>query len=284
MPVTGRQFARHGGHTTCFSLRTSQGLIVVDAGTGIIALADRLKREAKLPPITLLFTHFHLDHVIGLPLFHPIYRPEARITMLADPARTEAWRQTLKTLVGRPYWPVALLDCPARIRLRNLPASRSSMLCHGVRISWCPVRHPQQCLAYRLETADGRIVIATDREPGQARLDERFLEFCRGADVLIVDAQYAPRERAAHRGWGHGTWEEGVAIAREAGVGELILTHHDRYRTDAQLAAIVRQARRRFPKTRAAYDGLILYIENIKEENAEPSPHQTRLRGGSRVR
>ncbi len=257
-PVSGRGFVRHGGRTTCFSLRTTRGLIVVDAGTGISALSDSLARETRPPPITLLFTHFHLDHVIGLPLFQPLYRPEARITIMADPARREDWKPALKTLVDAPYWPAPLAGCPARIRLQDLPAGRATLLVHGVRIAWCPVRHPQQCLAYRLETSGGGIVIATDREPGDAGLDRRFLEFCRGADVLIFDAQYTPRERAAHRGWGHGTWEEGVATARSAGVGELILTHHDRQRTDAQLDAIVRQARRRFPWTRAARDGLTL--------------------------
>jgi phosphoribosyl 1,2-cyclic phosphodiesterase len=258
MPVAGRQFAGHGAQTTCFSLRTPQGLLVVDAGTGIISLSDHLKQEKALPPITLLFTHFHLDHVIGLPLFNPIYRPDARITIMADPQRTGKWQRSLETIVAPPYWPVPLADYPARIRLRNLPSGRAAMIRHGIHIAWCPVWHPQQCLAYRLTTAGRSIVIATDHEAGNPRLDERFLRFCRDADVLIYDAQYTPRELAAHRGWGHGAWREAVAIAREAQAGELILTHHDRYHTDAQLDAMVRQARRIFPRTRAAREGMTL--------------------------
>ena len=260
MPVDGRQFARYGTQTTCFSLRTPQGLIVVDAGTGIISLSDRLQREAELPPITMLFTHFHLDHVIGLPLFQPLYRPQARITMMANPNRPGDWKRSLTTLIGKPYWPVSLPNCGARIRLQDLPAGRSAMRRHGLRISWCPVRHPQQCLAYRFDTANGRIVIATDHETGNSRLDENFLRFCRGADVLIIDAQYTPRELPAHRGWGHGSWLQAAAIAREAQVGELILTHHDRYRTDVHLDAIIRKARRLFPRTRAAREGMTLTV------------------------
>lgn len=258
MPVAGRPFARHGAQTTCCSLRTPRGLIVVDAGTGIIALSDRLQCETALPPITILFTHFHLDHVIGLPLFQPIYRPGARITIMADPGRPDDWKRSLRTLIGRPYWPVNLADCRARPRLRDLPAGRSTMTLHGLRVSWQPVRHPQSCLAYRFDSPGGGIVMATDYEPGHAGLDERFLNFCRGADILIVDAQYTPREKIQHRGWGHGCWRDAAAIAREAKVGELILTHHDRYRTDAQLDAIVRNARRLFPRTRAARDGMTL--------------------------
>jgi ribonuclease BN (tRNA processing enzyme) len=161
-------------------------------------------------------------------------------------------------LVAPPFWPVKLAQSRARLRLEDLPTDRAVMFRHGARIAWCPVRHPQQCLAYRLECAGKSIVIATDHEIGDPRLDRRFLQFCGGADVLIIDAQYTPREKAAHIGWGHGTWREAAAIARAAGVGELILTHHDRQRTDAQIDAIVRQARRYFPRTRAAQAGLRL--------------------------
>jgi len=258
MPVTGRQFSRHGSHTTCFSLKTRQGLIVIDAGTGIISLADRLNKAKTLPPITILFTHFHLDHVIGLPLFKPLYRPQARVTFMADRDRPGDWTRSLKTLVGTPYWPVNLADCRAHIRFQDLPAKQTALQLYGIRVVWCPVWHPQQCLAYRLDTPDQSIVIATDHEHGIPRLDERFLQFCRGTDKLIIDAQYTPSELTAHRGWGHGSWHEATAIARKADVGELILTHHDRYHTDTDLDAIVRKARRHFPRTRAARDDMTL--------------------------
>ncbi len=256
MPVAGRQFARYGTQTTCFSLRTPQGLIVVDAGTGIISLSESLQHETELPPITMFFTHFHLDHVIGLPLFQPIYQPQARITMMGDPDRPGGWKRALTTLIGKPYWPVDLLDQRTSIRLQDLPAGRFTMLRHGIRIAWCQAWHPQQCMAYRLESNVSRIVIATDHETGNRQIDENFLSFCRGADMLIMDAQYTPRELTAHRGWGHGSWLTAATIAREAQVGELILTHHDRYRTDAHLDAIVRKARRLFPRTRASREGM----------------------------
>lgn len=258
MPVTGRNFVRYGGHTTCFSLNTRQGLIVIDAGTGIISLSDRLVKTKTLPPITLLFTHFHLDHVIGLPLFKPLCRPQTRITLMADPNRPGDWTQSLKTLINRPYWPVNLAECRARVRFKSLPSNRPALNLYGIRVSWCPVRHPQHCLAYRLDMSGKSIVIATDYEPGNPRLDERFLRFCFGTDILILDAQYTLREAAALRGWGHGTCQKATAIAREANAGELILTHHDRYRTDAQIDAMVRAARRHFSRTRAAREGMTL--------------------------
>lgn len=258
MSVSGRPFVRYGCHTTSFSLETEQGILVIDAGTGITALSDRLPKTGALPPITLLFTHFHLDHVVALPLFRPLYNARAQITLFADGRRDDPWRTTVQTIAGKPYWPVELRDSGARIRFQDLPDAADGLELHGVRVTWCPVRHPQQCLAYRLQTPERTIVIATDREHGHARMDDAFLAFCQDADVLIYDAQYLPAEYPAYRGWGHSTWEEGVRAAQEAGVRELILTHHDRDRSDDQLDAMVERAARLFPATRGAQEGLVV--------------------------
>lgn len=255
MPVAGRAFARYGTQTTCFSLRTDQGLLIIDAGTGLIALSERLARARHLPPITFVFTHFHLDHVMALPLFKPLYNLRARITFMADPRRPEHWPTTLKTLVGRPFWPVNLTACQAQIRFHDLPVARGFLDLYGIRLFWCPVRHPQQCLAYRLETPNGSVVVATDHEHGNRRREDALLKFCARADNLIYDAQYTPTEYPAHRGWGHSTWRTGARIARAAGVRRLFLTHHDRYRTDDEVADMVRQARRIFRHTAGARDG-----------------------------
>lgn len=254
--VSGRAFSRYGGETTCFSLTTRQGILIVDAGTGIIALGDQLMRQVDLPPITILFTHFHLDHVIGLPLFKPLHRQGASITLMADPHRKENWASALQSLCAPPFWPVALRRFGAVIRFQPLPRQRRRMRLYGAEIAWHPLRHPQQCIAYRLEIQQRSFVIATDHELDSDSADMTLPDFCRGADALIADAQYTSVEYAAHRGWGHGTWNACTRLAATAGVGELIITHHDYRRTDTQIDRLVRQARRRFPATRAAHTGL----------------------------
>jgi len=254
--VSGREFNRYGGETTCFSLATRQGILIVDAGTGIIALGDQLMRQGELPPITIMFTHFHLDHVIGLPLFKPLHRPGASITLMADPHRKENWSAALQTLFAPPFWPVALPRFGAAIRFQPLPRQSRCMRLYGAEIAWHPLRHPQQCLAYRLNIQQRSFVIATDHELDADSADETFPDFCRGTNVLIADAQYTSAEYATHRGWGHGTWAACARLAATAGVGELILTHHDYRRQDSQIDRLVCQARRLFPTTRAARSGM----------------------------
>jgi len=256
MAVAGRAFNRYGGETTCFSLVTRQGVLIIDAGTGIIALGDQLMRQSDLPPITILFTHFHLDHVIGLPLFKPLHHPGASITLMADPRRKENWTAALQKLLAPPFWPVALRRCGADIRFKPLPRQSRRMRLCGAEIAWHSLRHPQQCLAYRLNIQQRSLVIATDHELDADATDEAFPNFCRGADVLVADAQYTSVEYATHRGWGHGTWAACARLAATAGVNKLILTHHDYRRQDTQIDRLVRQAQRLFPATRAAHAGL----------------------------
>lgn len=256
MAVSGRAFNRYGGETTCFSLATRQGILIVDAGTGIIALGDQLMRQNDLTPITIMFTHFHMDHVIGLPLFKPLYRRGASITLMADPYRKENWPDCLRTLVAPPFWPLDLRHFGAAIRFQTLPRQSRRMRVYGIEIDWHPLRHPQQCQAYRLNINQRSFVIATDNELDADAANGAFTDFCRGASVLIADAQYTPAEYFTQRGWGHGTWAACARLAATAGVDKLILTHHDRRRTDTQIDCLVRQARRIFPATRAARDGM----------------------------
>jgi len=256
MAVSGRTFHRYGGETTCFSLATRQGILIVDAGTGIIALGDQLMRQSDLPPITIMFTHLHLDHVIGLPLFKPLYRRGASVTFMADPHRKENWPDCLRTLVAPPFWPLDLRHFGAAIRFQPLPRRNRRMRAYGIEIAWHPLRHPQQCLAYRLGIQQRSFVIATDNELDADVTGKEFTDFCRGASALIADAQYTPAEYSAHRGWGHGTWAACARLAANAGVGKLILTHHDRRRQDSQIERLVRHAKRIFPATCAARSGM----------------------------
>ncbi|MEI6970716.1 MAG: MBL fold metallo-hydrolase [bacterium] len=256
IPVSSRSVLRHGGNTTCFSLQTDKGFIVFDTGTGIASLSRELAGFAEPPPVTVLFTHFHLDHVIGLPSFAPIYNPRAWISFMADPNRKDDWRTTLRTLFSAPYWPGGLIESGAAKCFECLPSDRNSIEIYGTRISWCPVSHPQGCLSYKVECGDQVVVIATDHEHSDNA--SGFLEFCHGADVLVYDAMYTPEEYATRVGWGHGNWQQGVQIAIEAGIHELVLTHHAAERSDVEVDEIVRQSRAFFPRTRAATENMVL--------------------------
>lgn len=257
--VCGERFRKYGGSTSCFSIETDQGILILDAGSGIASLGHELCQRQILPPITILFTHFHLDHVIGLPAFQPFFRKDATMTLMANPATAGDWQRTLHTIIGKPFWPVGLSETGATLHFEDLPLSiQGPIELYGARISWCQTWHPQMSVSYRIETNGRVFVLATDREHGQPHLDSLLAEFCRGADVLIHDAQYTPAEYPSRCGWGHSTWEESVRVAAMAGVKSLILTSHDPDRSDQEVDQIVERARTMFPNTCAAAEHMMV--------------------------
>jgi ribonuclease BN (tRNA processing enzyme) len=258
IPACGTQYRIYGGNTTCYSVRTDKGVIIFDAGTGIGHVAAELANSAHAPHITLLFTHFHMDHVVGLPCFEPIYRKKTKINIMADPRRRDKWKHTLKAFMAKPYWPIALVDTEATMSLRDIPVNRDAMDLYGVRISWFRVPHPQQCLAYRIEMPDTSIVIATDVEYDCANIQTSFINFCRGVDYLIYDTHYTPEEYLEHKGWGHSSWRTGTRVAGYAGAGHLVMTHHAPSRTDKELQLIIGEAQDEFRNTILARENLLL--------------------------
>lgn len=259
--MSGDRFRRYGGHTPCISLQTASGLIILDAGTGISLLGEELAKRPALPPITILLTHVHLDHIQGLTAFEPLLQSGARITFMADSRVLGNWPKAVQTLMEKPFWPVSISGSKASIRYENLPAAEGRLNLYGIEISWESLHHPQGCTSYKLACFDQTVVLATDREPGLPSLDEAFKQFSRSADILIHDAQFTPEEFPERVGWGHSTWETAVQTALQAQAKTLVLTSHDPSRSDEEVDSIVEKAKRVFPNTLGAREGMVLDLE-----------------------
>ncbi len=128
-----------------------------------------------------------------------------------------------------------------------------------------PLYHPQECVAYRVE-ADGSVfVLATDTEPGSPFHDESVRRIAQDADVLVYDAQYTPKQVECERkGWGHSSWLEGTRIANACNVKNLLLFHHDPDHDDAFVDGLVEDARKEFPNSVGAAEGMELIIKNSR--------------------
>lgn len=254
-PVIRKPASAFGGNTPCATVTTARGsLIVVDAGTGFHDLGRRLAAEKRHPlRMSLLITHFHLDHLQGLPFFDPLYDPSTEIVFYSA-AEPDVLREHLGRLMGSPFFPVPFEATASRKEFRKIGGRRVRI--GGAAVSACPLNHPQGCVAYKIEEGGASIVFATDTEHPAEGVDGWLAEFSRGTSCLICDATFTPREYAAGKqGWGHSTWQEGAKLAAAAGVRRLVLSHFNREHADRDIRTIERLARRAFRATEAAREG-----------------------------
>lgn len=161
--------------------------------------------------------------------------------------------------MASPYFPVNLSAMSAVREFAEIAGGdRRTVGDTCVTARW--LNHPQGCLGFRFETPAGTIVYATDNEPGVPEFDRALRELAAGADVLVNDAQFTPEQLAERKGWGHSSWLEGVRLAKDAGVRNLVLFHHDPDSSDKMVDAILREAREQFENTWAASEGMVMTL------------------------
>lgn len=255
IPVPEADFLAYGGNTTCIEVRAGDTCLVIDAGTGARGLGTRLQEEsagASLQ-VNLLMTHFHWDHIQGLPYFLPLYTAANQVVFHSGlPA--EHLRRTLEGEMSRPYFPVDFESLPAKRAFVDL--NHSPIRSPDLSVRPFPLNHPQGATGYRIEAGGIVITHASDLEHGHAVLDQTLREHAQDADLLIYDAQYTPEEYVLRKGWGHSTWQEATRVACECNVKRLILFHHDPSHNDERMREIEQHAKQQFGNTEAAREGL----------------------------
>ncbi len=274
IPTPERRNSHYGGNTSCLELRLENGtLIILDCGSGIRALGKSLAREFGERPIQglIFLTHFHWDHIQGIPFFLPLYRKGNMFLFHSVEGKGREMTQAIEGQMSYPYFPV---DLSVMAAVRNFyDVGTTPINLNGAIISSAPLNHPQGCLAYRIEADGGVLVYATDTEPGSPEHDRALRELAFGADVIVYDAQYTPEQLAGEKKtWGHSSWLEGTRIARECGVKQLVLFHHDPDHDDAFVDGLVEQARRHFPNVCGAAEGMEIDVGRGKMEATASGP------------
>lgn len=252
-----------GGNTSCVEVRAADGTtLVLDTGTGARALGVALTAEAGGRPVHahVLFSHFHWDHLQGLPFFAPLYTPGNHVHFYAagtPPGGVPDGRlgALLQGQMCPPYFPVPFHEVGAATTATTLPEGEPFAI-GGLTVRPFPLYHPQGAHGFRIEFDGAAVVYATDYEHGLPSFDAGLRDVARGADLLISDAQFTPDEYALRRGWGHTTYAEAASVAEAAGVDRLVLFHHDPAHDDETMARIQTSARALFPATEIATEGL----------------------------
>lgn len=261
IPVSGPRFARTGGNTTTVVLEADGQRLILDGGTGLVALGQELGCTAI--DTTVLFTHVHWDHIQGVPFFAPLFHPGSRVCFAGARTPWGGIADSLQAQMRPPQFPVGLDAFNAELRFHDVDPGHAFEI-GPFRIEAAEMTHPNGVLVYRVHADEHTVVFATDVEHGD-QLDRRLVDFAAGADLLIHDAQYTAAEYRgeggpSRRGWGHSTWEDAVEVSTLGGVERLALFHHDPCRDDDGVARIEEHARERFAGSFAAREGEVVTL------------------------
>ena len=238
-----KALGKYGGNTSCIELvLPGNQHLIFDAGTGIRALGNALVQESPLRAAVFL-THFHWDHIQGMPFFKPIYIPGNEFHLYGPAESNEALLDTIAGQIGGPFFPISPDAFRASMRYNGVQEQELEAL--GIKITTLYVMHPGTTLGYRVDINGHSVVFAPDNElmpemvePELSGEAQRFADFAAGADLLIHDCQYSSLEYERYRGWGHSSAHSLGIVAAAAGVKSVLTFHHDPDHSDEDIDRI----------------------------------------------
>lgn len=238
IPVTGQSTVRWGGNTSCVEVN-APGLpsLIIDAGTGIRPSGERQVRREDRRAV-LLLSHLHIDHLIGLPFFLPMYAPSWELRLGIPAFTEEEAKQKLQKYLNGVFHPVRLREVPAELRFLPMTAGPCAHDLWGWKVEAIRLRHPGGCLGYRISAGGRSMVYLSDTQPfatpdrgvmagqGPSSAERQLIAFLRDADFVVYDTMYTRQEYLEHMDWGHSYPEYAIAICDAAQVKTLSLFHH----------------------------------------------------------
>ncbi len=253
VPSPGPATAKYGGNTSCVYVELENGRgLILDSGTGIRGLGKRLRHTEG--NINILLSHGHWDHIQGYPYFAPIYQQDRRIRVFTTAADAHGRICSLFDQIDGANFPLHANELPSNAEC--ITENIETMLAgDNINIQRVRINHPGGGYAYRVEEDGASCVYITDNElepPDKpaTRYDE-WVAFCRGAGVLIHDAQYLESDMPHRHGWGHSLVSQVRQLAVDAEVNCLVMFHHDPDRSDTEIDFIQQENEQFFRGKRA---------------------------------
>lgn len=243
-PCATKENMEYGGNTTCVEIDVpgTQEVLVMDSGTGIRNLGNKMVDRSGEIRGRIFITHPHWDHIQGFPFFQPIYGSKNYFSIhMPDQDKEGGCKDILDGHLTKTFFPVTLDMIDANLEYITQPQDRIDY--EHYEVEFILANHPVQTAVYKIHVGDKKIVFCPDNELGaldrqNSTFQTRMKEFVQGADLLIHDGQYSRISYKDKKGWGHSAWEHVVDFAKATEVERLFITHHDPDSDDKQLRTL----------------------------------------------
>jgi len=239
IPVPGNDTLKYGGNTPCVEVRSQKNdLLILDAGSGIRELGKELNNSNNSHLINILISHYHWDHIQGIPFFLPLYQKENKIRFWGETSEGQNIETILSNQMTSNYFPIKLNDLVADVKF-NVLKTEEYFEINDFKISTFRANHSSPTIAFKIRESDKCIVYMTDNElklndnndkntlDTIKKLNDDLIEFCRGCDYLIHDSMYDESTMMQKKGWGHTCNKTLAMFGILSDVKNLVLFHYN---------------------------------------------------------
>lgn len=215
----------YGSATTCVEVLENGKNIIIDGGSGLKKLSDQFDSSSKTEHHILL-THFHYDHIMGIPFFSPHFLKEQHIHYYFVQSEGE---KIIRELFRKPLFPVEFSRLSAQITFHPL-APYEKVNINGFDVIPYRTDHPDPCFGFKVKSPEGKTYShAVDNEAQRLTVNELAEDagLFEHTHFLYIDAPYTEDEMSHKKGWGHGTFERALKICENFKIQNVLLGHHE---------------------------------------------------------
>jgi len=243
IPISKNNPSSYGGNTSCITFESMGKLLIIDAGSGLIKLEAEMKGlfpgyfKDNTEPVDMIISHLHMDHIIGLSVFGPLWRKKAGVRIYTNDRNIGTLKEQIFGAFVPPYWPASMVknanaECITIFDKVPFQLEPFSIIPFNA-------VHPDDTLGFVITAQNKTVAHLLDSEIAAMTEEEysSLAERCRDVDLIIFDAAYSLEDyKKSKKGWGHSTVEDGIRLAEVSNCKKMVFSHFSYDYNDDMLA------------------------------------------------